>query len=625
LSNSTRDRAETAFQTLFFTTEGRTDPYPCYATLRELAPVHRSDIGMWVLSRYDDCWAALRDPRFGKEYESSIERRVGADWRDHPSAERGRHSMINLTGAPHTRLRKRVSSRFTPRRIGAVAGSIEGLVTELLDPLVEAGRGDILDALGFPLPIAVIGELLGVPAADRPAFRALVTDFVGILEMRPTREQVETADRATLEIHSYFADLIAERRSNPTDDLLSELTNDGPEGDPLSVDELVSLATLLFAAGFETTTNLVGNGLWALLQNPEQMEILRRRPELFETLSEELLRYDGSVHMASRYTEVDVEVGGVVIPRGETVFALLGSGNRDPEVFDNPDQLDVTRTDVKPLTFGGGVHFCVGAHLARLEIGVVMRQLFERFETLELDGPRPTYQDRLTLRGLTGLGIRGRARTSAAASAASAASASASASASTPAAQEAAPATGAEQARSAPRPTRGLRPSADDAAGDLRWRAELRAGLEAQDAGTRTMLGGNRDDVVALLRSHSLFARSTDAELRQLAATAFPISFDPGDMLTVEGAESPECYIIEEGEALVTIGRKGVGRLGQEAIVGERGVLLETSRAATVTAISHMVAYSIASDRLRALAAANPEARTWMLEDMRRRYPNLDN
>jgi cytochrome P450 len=610
--------AEAVFTKLFLTPEGRADPYPLYHQLRQTAPVHRTKMGMWLLSRYDDCWAAMRDPRLGKDYAPQIEQRFGPDWRKHPSLTAGEHSMLNTSGPEHTRLRKLVTKSFTPRMIENLKPVIERVVNQLLDPLADAGGGNVLETVGFPLPVTIIGEMLGVPEADRPQFRELVRDLVAIFEMQPTAAQLASADAAQLTIEAYFLKLIDEKRRRPGEDLLSALVHAGGAGDRLSDDELAALAALLFEAGFETTTNLFGNGLLGLLRQPEQLDLLRRDASLFANLPDELLRYDGTAQLVNRVTEASVEVGGVTIPAGEQVFALLGAGNHDPARFSNPDQLDVTRTDIQPLSFGGGVHFCLGAALARAEIEITFRTLLQRFDRIELTGDAPCFQDRLTLRGLTALNVACRTSSSPRTSVAAATA---------PVAE--APATTAKTEhteRGSSTPLRaGLRPAGDTDA-DLRWRAELRQRIETEPARQDSVpvrTGARLAATVELLLRNSLFERCTKAELEQLAATAYPMSFEPGDLLCTEGGESPECYIIEEGQAVVTIGRKGVGTIGEHDVVGERGVLLDTVRSATVTAMTHMITYAISRERLRALASGNVAAREWMLEEMHRRYPNL--
>jgi cytochrome P450 len=613
LSETERVEAtEGVVNALFFTPEGRSNPYPLYHELRTARPVHRTSNGMWLLSRYDDCWAAVRDPRFGKDYPPQIEQRFGPDWRQHPALASGEHSMLNVTGPEHTRLRKLVSKAFTPRMIEGLKPVSERTVSELLDPVAEAGGGNVLEAVGFPLPVTIIGEMLGVPAPDRAQFRSLVRDLVAIFEMQPTPEQLASADAAQVTIRSYFLALIAEKRRRPGEDLLSRLAHTESNGDRLSDDELATMASLLFGAGFETTTNLFGNGLLALLRHPDQVALLRGDGSLFANLSEEFLRYDGTVQLVNRVTKAAIDIGGTTIPPGEQVFTLLGAGNHDPARYPDPDRLDLTRTEIQPLTFGGGVHFCLGAALARAEIEITFRSLLGRFEVIELAGETPQFQDRLALRGLTAL----RVTCGASAGRRPAVAAAADATAEPLTARTAA----------VPATDRGLRPAAGDTGADLRWRAALRQRIESEpgrDDSIPVRTGSRLAATAALLSRNSLFQRCSQDELERLAATAYPMSFEPGDMLCVEGAESPECYVIEEGQAVVTIGRKGVATVGVDDVVGERGVLLDTVRSATVTAMGHMITYAISRERLHALVKGNPAAREWMLEEMRRRYPNL--
>ena len=244
------------------------------------------------------------------------------------------------------------------------------------------------------------------PAGRPPAIsRARARPDGDARRLQPTPPQLATADVAQQAIGEYFLRLLETKRRQPGDDLLSTLASVESAGDRLSDGEIVTLAILLFEAGFETDTSLFGNGLLALLRHPEQLALLRRDPVLFANLPDELLRYDGSVQLVNRVTEAAVEIGGVSLPAGEHVFALLGAGNHDPGRFAHPDQLDVTRTDVHPLTFGGGVHFCLGAALARAEIEIAFRSLLGRFDTIELRGTPPRFQDRLTLRGLLALEV----------------------------------------------------------------------------------------------------------------------------------------------------------------------------------------------------------------------------
>ncbi len=394
--------AESVVRELFFTPAGRSNPYPSYHRLRELAPVFRSDtLQSWLLTRYDDCKAALRDPRLAKHFAESLDVRAPG-WRERPGLAWASRTMLNLDGPEHTRLRRLVVREFTPRTVEVLRPQVEALVDELLDSLIEGEVGELMDQLAFQLPIAVIGTVLGVPPEDRPQFRELTQALTAVFEVSATREMLDAADAAVLECNAYFDRLISARRADPQDDLLSRLIAQdaaedlaGDETDRLSDEELNTLASLLFLAGFETTTNLIGNGVISLLTQPEQMDALRKDPELCANVADELLRHDGTVQLASRYATTDVVFGGMTIPAGDSIFVLLGAANRDPDRYPDPDRIDFTRTKTQPLAFGGGVHLCLGAPLARFEIEIVFRKLSERFESIELSGELPPHRDRL--------------------------------------------------------------------------------------------------------------------------------------------------------------------------------------------------------------------------------------
>jgi cytochrome P450 len=609
MAGTPTDRAEAVAEELFRTAEGRTDPYPRYRRLRELAPTHRSDLGMWLVSTYDGCSAMLRDPRFGKNFSRQMDTLVGPDWREHSAATRGERSMLNVDGPAHTRLRRLVITHFKKRMIDGMRPLIQETVDQLLEPFAEAGGGDLLDAVAFPLPVTVIGYMLGVPERDRPQFRHWVRDLVGIIEVKPSPEQIATADVAADKIRSYFDDLIEEKRRKPQDDLLSVLVT-ARDDDRLNDDELATLATLLFGAGFETTTNLIGNGLWGLLQQPDQIEALRTDPSHFELLSEEILRYDGTVQMVARYTNADVEIGDTTIPAGESVMALLGAANRDPAEFPNPDQIDVSRTRFRPMSFGGGIHFCLGASLARAEIEITFRSILDRFGSIGLAGPPPEFRDRLTLRGLLTLDLT--CRTAA------------------PSQRMASPARKIVVVPEEPLPAtlaetdaQHVRPRPGDSEADARWRNALRTQVETQAGSAGAAWVPSASDLAAtivLLARADLFQSCTPDEIAELAATAYPMSFEAGDALCVEGGESLECYVISEGEAAVTIGGRDIRTLGENDVVGERGPLEDRSRSATVRATSHMNTYAISRERLLALVARSPKAAEGMYAYVERRY-----
>ncbi len=392
---------------LVATPEGRADPYPRYAALRAVAPVHRSAFGFWALSRYDDCQQLLRHPGVGKDFSGAMNS-MGLSDAQRTVQDRFRNDRSNMlvTDPPdHTRLRGLVSRAFTPRTVESLRPRIVAIVDDLLDGF-GAGEVDVVDALAFPLPITVIGDMLGVPAEDRRALRPLVRAVTAVLELAITPDALAAADVADAQLGAYFSELAAERRARPQDDMLTRLIEAEDKGDQLTEGELISTVILLFAAGFETTTHLIGNGVLALLRNPDQLARLRADRSLVRPAVEELLRYDSPVQLAVRTAYEDISIGETSIPAGSVVLALLGAANHDPARFHDPGRLDVGRDEGPPMSFGGGIHFCLGAALARLEGQIVLDRLLDRFATMELAGGPATYRDSLTLRGLTSLPVR---------------------------------------------------------------------------------------------------------------------------------------------------------------------------------------------------------------------------
>jgi cytochrome P450 len=386
--------------------DGRDDPYPRYDELRSLAPVAVAPDGVLVLTRYADCSAVVRERQFAHLPPDRMGEVFGPDWEQHIGLRQMFTSLLALNPPDHTRLRRLVSGAFTSRRVQELRPAITALVDDLLTAMAdgEDSEIDFINAFAFPLPVNVIGELLGIPASDRAAFQPLVRDATQVLEVI-TADALERADSAAAQIRAYLSELVAERRRRPGADLLTALVVAEDAGDRLNEDELLSTAALLFAAGFETTTNLLGNGLVALTAHPDQLARLRANPTLAEPAVEELLRYDSPVQIVSRLTIGEVELGGLLLPAGSRVAAYIGAANRDPARFADPHRLDLTRRDNAPLSFGGGIHYCLGAALARLEAQIAFPALLNRFPRIALTD-RPERRNSLTLHGFTRIPVR---------------------------------------------------------------------------------------------------------------------------------------------------------------------------------------------------------------------------
>lgn len=391
---------------LMATPEGRRNPYPYYEQLRAVAPVARSGIGgLWFLTGFDDCHNVLRDPRFGKgDPDAPLTLLPGA-------APRRRlrfagKTMLLVDPPDHTRLRGLVSREFTPRRVERLRDGVERMCDEVLDDIAEAGEVDLMDTLAFPLPVRVIGELLGVPEEDRDGFRPLVLAAAKSIEPDMTEEEFAAADAAGQQQADYFTQLIADRTAHPDDDLLSALIAVRDGTDRLDEEELIATAILLFAAGFETTTNLIGNGIATLLQHPDQLALLRSDPSLLASAVDEILRVESPVQLDLRIAFDAVDLADQHIEAGDAVVTMLGAANRDPAKTPEPDRFDITRGDIPLMSFATGIHYCLGANLARMEGRVVLQRLLDRFHTIELLDDEPAWRDRLTLRGLDHLNVR---------------------------------------------------------------------------------------------------------------------------------------------------------------------------------------------------------------------------
>ncbi len=386
----------------------RQNPYPTYRQFREADPVHWSAMfGFWVCTRYDDIVAILRhskasaNPRDWERFDDYVEVLGGTG----PAYDMQSRWMLLKNPPDHTRLRKLVAKAFTPRVVEDMRPHIQAIVHDLLNAVHVKRRFDIIQDVAFPLPVIVIAELIGVPAQDREYFKGWTAALARSLDPIITPEITQAADKATEELLAYFTALVAERRDSPQDDLLSGLIAAEEEGDKLDEDELLATAILLFAAGHETTMNLIGNGMLALFRNPGQMAKLRADPSLIKTAVEEFLRYDGSVQITARVALEDIEVGGKTIGKHQQALLLLGAANRDPARFSDPDRLDITRRENPHLTFGHGIHHCLGAPLARVEAQIAINSILCRMPDIQLATDQLEWRDMLTLRGLKALPV----------------------------------------------------------------------------------------------------------------------------------------------------------------------------------------------------------------------------
>jgi cytochrome P450 len=381
------------------------DPYPSFARARAVAPVQwHEGMGLWLAFSHAEANGVLRD------------RRLGRIWADKQPVERfgsfnliHRNAILEMEPPDHTRLRRLISAAFARGHVERLRPWVEDLARSLVDDLVERSGGaqpvDVLTGMAEQLPVAVIAELLGVPESDRPLLRPWSNAIVKMYEYGRTTKVENSAERAAAEFVAYLRELAADRRAHLGEDLVSHLVSvRDAEGDRLTEDELVTTCILLLNAGHEATVNVSGNGLLALLEHPEQLQRLRDAPGLLPTAIEELMRFDSPLQLFERTATEDVEIGGITVQRGQRIAALLGSANHDPAVFAAPETLDVGRTENPHISFGAGVHFCIGAPLARVELQASFGALLERTSRLELAHPaqrRPEF----VIRGLRDLPV----------------------------------------------------------------------------------------------------------------------------------------------------------------------------------------------------------------------------
>jgi len=376
------------------------DPYPYYRLMRERDPVHwNGDIRTWFLTRHADVSRLLVDDRFSADRTRS-ERYVPPP----PERARGARSMLVVDPPDHTRLRNLVNKAFTPRMVEQLRPRIEAISADLLDRMAGEDHTDLVARFAYPLPVIVIAEMLGVPARDRLRFQEWSAALIRGLDPRVDEETQERVFDARDALSAYLDSVVSERRREPAADLITALIAAEEEGDALSHGELVAMCNLLLVAGHETTVSLVAGGTVALLEHPDQLDRLRREPALARTAVEELLRFVPPVQWTGRVAAAELRIGDRRVMPGQSVVGILAAANRDPDVFPDPDRLDLGREPNPHVAFGRGIHFCLGAPLARLEARIALPMLFDRFPALRVAGepePRPT----LNLRGLASLPV----------------------------------------------------------------------------------------------------------------------------------------------------------------------------------------------------------------------------
>lgn len=385
------------------------NPYPVYHQFRTQDPIiWLESLNTFFVTQHADVSAILKDPRFGHEMSyrhGHDEFRAQMPAAAQPLFRLFDNWMLFRDPPDHTRLRELVNLAFTPRIVHKLRPRIEAIAAELTDALLEADEVDLIREYAFPLPVIVIAELLGISPEDRQRFKDWSQDLVATFGPLMDPEAAARGGASALEISAYLRDIIARRRQDPREDLISGLIAAEERGHRLTEEELVATCILLLVAGHETTVNLIGNGILALLQHPDQEQRLRQNPTLIEPAVEEFLRFESPVQMTSRFAKEDVTLGGRLIRKGQVASVILGAANRDPAVFTEPDALDISRAVNPHLAFATGIHYCVGAPLARAEGQIAIQHLLQRFPQIELRSAKPAWREAMVLRGLTVLPV----------------------------------------------------------------------------------------------------------------------------------------------------------------------------------------------------------------------------
>ncbi|MGZ8641114.1 MAG: cytochrome P450 [Actinomycetota bacterium] len=377
--------------------------------MRDRAPIwYHEPTDHWLVSRFTDVNSLLRDRRFGRTYHhvathAEMGRPEEPDWHG-PFWHLIRSGILDMEPPDHTRVRSLVARAFTPRMVEGMRGRIQRMMDGLVDDVAGVEEFDLISTLAEPLPVAVIAEFLGVPPEDRSLLRPWSADICGMYELRPSEQTARTAVRACVEFSDYLRTLSRQRRADPREDLVSALGQVVDEDDRLTEDELIGTCVLLLNAGHEATVNVTGNGWWSLFRNPDQLARLHENIALVPRAIEELMRWDTPLQMFERWVLEDSEICGTAVPKGAELGLLFGSANRDPAVFDRPDDLDVAREPNPHVSFGAGVHFCLGAPLARLELETSFTTVLRRLPTLRL-AEEPSWKPNYIIRGLRALRV----------------------------------------------------------------------------------------------------------------------------------------------------------------------------------------------------------------------------
>lgn len=393
-------------------TEFLSNPFPSYGVLREEAPAYEVAFSngqrFWLVTRYEDAIAIFKDPRFTKDIKKTKPKDETGAKQAAAMSQLFSHHVLYMDPPDHTRLRQLVQKAFTPKLVEAMRPHIQKITDDLLDKFIPLGKMDVINDYALPLPISIISELLGIPAKDQPNFRRWSNIILNIDLVATPAERMAMMPEAIGGFTRYLHEIFEDKHHHPANDLITSLVQAKEGGDKLNETELMSTVFLLFAAGYETSVNLIGNGVLELLRNPQQRELLEKDPSLISSAIEEVLRLEPPVLMASeRYTLEPVEVGGVTIPPGALVHICIGSANRDPSRFPDPDAFDITRTDNKHFSFGHGIHYCIGSSLGKLEGEIAIRSLMSKAPlfTAAEDLDSLKYKKNAVMRGLEKLPI----------------------------------------------------------------------------------------------------------------------------------------------------------------------------------------------------------------------------